>query len=154
MAEEQGKDMREEDKKGIVFNIYGGSNQILPNATKGEQIFYGDQFAREALRKDSEAERMLTDEERRLAVFVEKEESLRNYVAQLAVCKTAGDVGEIVALMCENEPRLTEERIVKAKFIETLIPLIPGVEQGRSIDNLRIQIDKAWQGHKRALKRI
>lgn len=154
MAEEQGKDMREDDKKGIVFNIYGGSNQILPNATKGEQIFYGDQFAREALRKGSEAERMLTDEERRLAVFVEKEESLRNYVAQLAVCKTAGDVGEIVALMCENEPRLTEERIVKAKFIETLIPLIPGVEQGRSIDNLRIQIDKAWQGHKRALKRI
>ena len=70
MAEEQGKDMREDDKKGIVFNIYGGSNQILPNATKGEQIFYGDQFAREALRKGSEAERMLTDEERRLAVFV------------------------------------------------------------------------------------
>lgn len=152
MTEEQENKMAGEDSKGIVFNIYGGSNQILPNATKAEQIFYGDQFAREALRKGAAGQRPLTDDERRLAVFVEKEESLRNYVAQLAVCKTAADVGEVVALMCENEPRLNEERIAKGKFIETLIPLISGVEQGRSVDNLRIQIDKAWKGLKRTLK--
>ena len=29
----------------VTFNIYGGNNQILPNATKAEQNFYGDQFA-------------------------------------------------------------------------------------------------------------
>jgi len=44
------------------------------------------------------------------------------------------------------------ERIAKGKFIETLIPLIPGVVQGRSVDNLRIQIDKAWKTLKRTLK--
>ena len=142
----------EEDKNNITFNIYGGSNQILPNATKAEQNFYGDQFAKEALRKGAAAESPLTDEERRLAVYVEKEESLRNYVAQLAVCKTAADVGEVVALMCENEPHLFEERVAKAKFIQTLLPLIPGVEQGRGIDNLRIQIDKALQERKRLLR--
>ena len=27
----------EEDKNNITFNIYGGNNQILPNATKAER---------------------------------------------------------------------------------------------------------------------
>ena len=153
MTEDQGKKMPEDNQKGIVFNIYGGSNQILPNATKAEQIFYGDQFAKEALRAKQPAVTPLTDDERRLAVYIEKEESLRNYIAQLSVCKTAADVGEVVALMCENEPNLTEERIAKSKFIETLLPLIPGVEKGKGIDNLRIQINNAWQEHKRALRR-
>ena len=142
----------EEEKNGITFNIYGGSNQILPNATKAEQHFYGDQFAKEALRKGVAPEPPLTDDERRLLVFVEKEESLRNYVACLAVCKTAAEVGEVVAMMCENEPRLTAERIVKKEFIEKLIPFINGVESGRGIDNLRSQINTAWSERKRNLK--
>lgn len=142
----------EEDKNGITFNIYGGSNQILPNATKAEQHFYGDQFAKEALRKGIATEPPLTDDERRLLVFIEKEESLRNYVAQLAVCKTAAEVGQVVALMCEHEPLLDEARIVKAEFIEKLIPLIPGVETGRGLDNLRTYINKAWAERKRAIR--
>ena len=153
MAEDQEKKMTEEAKQGITFNIHGGNNQILPNATEAKQIFYGDQFAREALRAKQPGVAPLTDDERRLLVFIENEESLRNYVAQLKVCKTAADVAEVVALMCENEPNITEERIVKAKFIETLLPLIPGVEQGRGVENLRVQINKVWSEHKRALKR-
>ena len=145
--------MMEEDKNGITFNIYGGSNQILPNATKAEQHFYGDQFAKEALRKGEHEVPSLTDDERRLLVYIEKEESLRNYVAQLAVCKTAADVGQVVAMMCENESHLDEVRIAKENFIETLIPFITGVEKGKGIDNLRIQIDKAWQERKRTLKK-
>lgn len=143
----------EEDKNSITFNIYGGSNQILPNATKAEQHFYGDQFAKEALRKGAAPEPPLIAEERRLLMFVDKEESLRNYVAQLAVCKTAADVGQVVAMMCENESHLDEVRIAKENFIETLIPFITGVEKGKGVDNLRIQIDKAWQERKRILKK-
>ena len=142
----------EEEKNVITFNIYGGSNQILPNATKAEQHFYGDQFAKEALRKGAPSESPLTDDERRLLVYVEKEESLRNYLAHLAACKTAADVGKVVALMCENEPHLDEVRIAKTEFIETLLPFITGVEKGKGIDNLRIQIDKAWQDRKHALR--
>lgn len=143
----------EEDNIGITFNIYGGSNQILPNATKAEQHFYGDQFAKEALRKGQPQPAPLTDDERRLLLFVEKEESLRNYVASLAACKTAADVGKVVAIMCENEPYLNETRIAKQNFIEALQPLIPGVVKGTGVDNLRIQIDKAWQERKRTLKK-
>jgi hypothetical protein len=142
----------EEDKNNITFNIYGGSNQILPNATKAEQHFYGDQFAKEALRKGAAAEPALTDDERRLLMFVDKEESLRNYVASLSACKSAADVGKVVAMMCENEPHITEERIAKEEFIKTLLPFIDGVERGRGIDNLRIQINKVWAERKRTLK--
>lgn len=142
----------EEDKNNITFNIYGGNNQILPNATKAEQHFYGDQFAKEALRKGVAAEPALTADERRLLMFIENEESLRNYVASLSACKTAADVGKVVAMMCENESNITEERIAKEEFIKTLLPFIVGVERGRGIDNLRIQINKVWAERKRTLR--
>ena len=142
----------EEDKNNITFNIYGGSNQILPNATKAEQHFYGDQFAKEALRNGTPGVEPLTDDERRLLVYIEKEESLRNYEAQLAVCENAADVGKVVAMMCENEPLLDEQRIVKEEFIKTLLPFINGVEKGRGIDNLRVQINNAWSERKRTLR--
>ena len=141
-----------EEKSNIIFNISGGNNQILPNATKAEQHFYGDQFAKEALRNGATAEPPLTDDERRLAMFVETEESLRNYVASLKACKTAAEVGQVVAVMCENEPHLFESRVAKADFIEKLIPFLTNVEKGKGIDNLRIQIDNAIQERKRALR--
>lgn len=145
--------MMEEGNKGFTINIHGGNNQILPNATEAKQIFIGDQFAQDALRKIASQDKPLTDDERRLAVFIDKEESLRNYIAQLSVCKTAAEVGEVVALMCENESHLDENRIVMAKFIETLQPLIPGVEKGLGIYNLRVQINKAWAERKQAIRR-
>lgn len=142
----------EEEKNSITFNIYGGSNQILPNATKAEQHFYGDQFAKEALRKGVAAEPPLTADERRLLMYIEKEESMRNYVASLAACETAADVGRVVVFMSENEPRLTEELIVKEEFIEKLLPFIHSVEKGRGIANLRTQINNALAEHKRIHK--
>ena len=138
-----------EEKTNIIFIISGGNNQILPNATKAEQHFYGDQFAKEALRNGATAEQPLTDDERRLAMFVETEESLRNYVASLKACKTAAEVGRVVVIMSENEPRLTEERIVKEDFIEKLVPFITNVQNGRGIANLRVQINNALAEHKR-----
>lgn len=142
----------EEEKNNITFNIYGGNNQILPNATKGEQHFYGDKFAKEALKNGEAGEKPLTDDERRLMLYVENEESLRNYVASLAACKTAADVGRVVVIMYQNEPKLTEERIVKEEFIKTLLPFIDGVDKGKGIDNLRVQINNALLEHKRILR--
>ncbi|MBR6370591.1 MAG: hypothetical protein IKS24_05885, partial [Bacteroidaceae bacterium] len=78
-----------EDKNNIIFNISGGNNQILPNATEANQYFYGDQFAKEALRNGAPGVEPLTDDERRLDMYVENEERLRNYVASLKACKSA-----------------------------------------------------------------
>ena len=41
--------MDSETHFSIVFNIYGGSNQILPNATSATQNYYGDRAEPEAL---------------------------------------------------------------------------------------------------------
>ena len=54
----------------VTFNIYGGNNQILPNATKAEQNFYGDQFAEKTLAKDGEAPQPLTEEEQALSIYL------------------------------------------------------------------------------------
>ena len=142
----------EEDKSTIVFNISGGNNQILPNATHAEQHFYGDQFAKEALRKGAAGMAPLTDDERRLLLYVEEEDSVRNYVAALRACKTAAEVGKVVAIMCENEPHLFADRVAKQEFIETLLPFLTGVAKGKGIDNLRIQIFNGCQARQRDLR--
>ena len=41
--------MDSETHFSIVFNIYGGSNQILPNATSATQNYYGDEAELENL---------------------------------------------------------------------------------------------------------
>ena len=141
-----------EEKNSIIFNISGGNNQILPNATKAEQHFYGDQFAKEALRKGSPEVLPLTDEERRLAMYVANEDLVRSYVANIKACQTAAEVGQVVATMCENEPRIDETRIVTKAFIEILVPFMTGVESGKGIDNIRTYINNAWAARKRAIR--
>lgn len=141
-----------EEKNNIIFNISGGNNQILPNATEANQYFYGDQFAKEALRKGSPVVLPLTDEERRLAMYVVNEDLVRSYVASLKACRTAAEVGQVVATMCENEPRIDEARIVTKAFIEILIPFMTGVDSGKGIDNIRNAINNAWAERKRALR--
>jgi hypothetical protein len=54
--------------------------------------------------------------------------------------------------MCENEPRIDEERIVTKAFIETLLPFMTGVESGKGIDNIRTYINSAWAARKRTLR--
>ena len=42
-----------DDKSSIVFNINGGNNQILPNATQATQNFYGDKYIEEMAKKEN-----------------------------------------------------------------------------------------------------
>ena len=135
----------------VQINIYGGSNQILPKATKAEQHFYGDQFA-EWMLKPSDSEPTLSEDARRLSIYINKVEDLRGYLALLAACTTAKEIGEVVAIMAEKEPRLTKAEICKARFIGLLPPVAPKVTEGIKVDNLRIHIDNAVEAHKRARK--
>ena len=94
----------------------------------------------------------LTDEERRLAMYVANEDLVRSYVANIKACQTAAEVGQVVATMCENEPRIDETRIVTKAFIEILVPFMTGVETGKGIDNIRYAINNAWAERKRTLR--
>ena len=62
-------------------------------------------------------------------------------------------MGEAVAEMCVNEPKLDGELIVKEKFIRLLQPFLIKVEKGKGIDNLRVNINNAWLSRKRQLKK-
>ena len=77
----------------IHINIYGGNNQILPNATKAEQHFY---FTAEEVRPTNRPLQPHTwnpDDEKRFSLYIDKKEELSAYIATLAACKTAREVG-------------------------------------------------------------
>ena len=54
----------------LIFNIYGGYNLILPEATNASQNFYGDSVAEKAISQGN-VEIPLTPEEQRLSIYTE-----------------------------------------------------------------------------------
>ena len=159
--------MNDNGASNCTFHIYGGNNQILPNATEAVQNFYGDEFAEKILSKggshadssdlQSNAEQPissapLTEDEQHLAIYINKVESLRGYITLLRSCKTARDLGEVVATMRQQESSLTDELIVKQSFISLLLPFVPKWEKGQTIDNIRVAINNAWSAHRKAIR--
>ncbi len=144
--------MEENSKSNVTFNIYGGNNQILPNATEAVQNFYGDQFADKMLHPEGTPADALTEDEQHLAIYINKVESLRSYISLLTTCKSAKEVGEVVATMCQNEEAIDEVLIVKADFIKLLLPFLTKVRNGKGIDNLRTYINSAWDARKKAIR--
>lgn len=144
--------MEENSKSNVTFNISGGTIQIAPNATMQQQIFYGDQFAEKMLHPEGKTTDALTEDEQRLAIYINKVESLRGYISLLTACKSAKEVGEVVATMCQNEEAIDAELIVKKDFINLLLPYLTNVKTGKGVDNLRIYINNAWDERKKALR--
>lgn len=64
--------MEENSKSNVTFNIYGGNNQILPNATEAVQNFYGDQFADQKLHSEGESTDSTNEDEQRLAIYIKR----------------------------------------------------------------------------------
>ena len=76
--------MDSETHFSIVFNIYGGSNQILPNATSATQNYYGDEAELEKDDVSMDKEPALSPEAMRLFSYINKVEDLRIYLVQIA----------------------------------------------------------------------
>ena len=74
----------------IIFNISGGNNQILPNATEAVQHFYGDQYAEKILQKETPSEPINPALEK-LALYINKE-FLPTYIAQIGACESATEL--------------------------------------------------------------
>ena len=89
--------MEDTNKANIVFNISGGNNQILPNATKAEQNFYGDKYIEEMMKaKTKSQEPVLSPETTRLSLYINNVEALAEYVAKLAACTNAKELAQVV----------------------------------------------------------
>ena len=140
--------MEEKERPVININIHGGNNQILPVATKAGQHFHFSGSADAAGREVAAGPWTVVDEAR-LSVYVSDREKPRVYIAVLAACTTAGEVGEAVVGMCVDEPRVSQDLIVKEVFISALLPFLVKVVRGKGIDNLRHSINEAWTAYKR-----
>ena len=81
--------MDNETHFSIVFNIYGGSNQILSHVTPPQQNCYGDieELEKDDVSKDKEL--ALSPEAMRLFSYINKVEDLRIYLVQIAECTNA-----------------------------------------------------------------
>ena len=130
--------MEDNQKASIIFQISGGNNQILPNATKAEQNFYGDKYIEEVLKpKDETEEAQLSPEATRLSL----------YVAKLSVCSTAKDIALVVMDMVNDQDvKVDQYNMVKQEFIQVLQPLAPKVTC--KVDNIRKYINEAWYSRK------
>ena len=136
--------MEDNQKANIVFNISGGNNQILPNATKAEQNFYGDKYIEEKLRSKTDNPGPRIDPEAaRPSLYINNVEALAEYVAKLSACTNAKELAQVVMDMVKDtDVRVDQDSMVKQEFIEVLQPLAPQVTTG--INNIRKYINEAW----------
>ena len=136
--------MEDNQKANIVFNISGGNNQILPNATKAEQNFYGDKYIEEKLRSKTDNPGPGIDPEAaRLSLYINNVEALAEYIAKLSACTNAKELAQVVMDMVKDtDVRVDQDNMVKQEFIEVLQPLAPQVTTG--ISNIRKYINEAW----------
>ena len=136
--------MDSETHFSIVFNIYGGSNQILPNATSATQNYYADEAEPEEDDVNKDEEPILSPEATHLFSYINKVEDLRVYLAQIAECTNAVELARVIVNMAEREPRITPEEMVKERFISLFFPLTPLFVSGKTVSNIRARINNAW----------
>lgn len=125
----------------VTININGGNNQILPNATEAVQNFYGDQFAEKKLSNTADGIESCPEADK-LSLYINKV-NLPGYISQIGECQTATEFAKVVLSIFEQESKLTEEEIVKERFIRLLLPFATKLAKGRTIDNLRARINDA-----------
>lgn len=130
----------------VKISIHDSIVQVLPNATKAVQNFYGDQFAEQIFSKREVAEDSLSEadspEAKKLALYIGKE-SFTAFLDQIRDCNNATDLALVVVSMLDQETKLTEEIVVRSSFIQLLLPFATNITSGRSVNNIRARINDA-----------
>lgn len=135
-----------DDKASIVFNINGGNNQILPNATQATQNFYGDKYMEEMAKKGN-ADEAPEITKSPLAHYINNVERLTYYIGKLSSCDDTRALAQVVIEMHgDPEVIIDKEEMVKERFISTLLPHAPKVTT--SISNIRQRINDEYDRQK------
>lgn len=129
----------------VIININGGNNQIQPNATGGEQNFYGTEFA-PAKMQDSMAEEVEDEDEAvriargTLCIYYSDEAELNDIIRRITDCRNASDLANLVVNDMQKHTILTSERMVSKDFIGALQQFVT-FKSGASTGNIRTQIN-------------
>lgn len=130
----------------VKISIHDSIVQVLPNATKAVQNFYGDQFAKQILSKQEAAEdhspEVASPEPKNLALYISKDR-IPAFLAQIRDCNNATELALVVVSMLDQETKLTEEIVVRSSFIQLLLPFATNITSGRSVNNIRARINDA-----------
>ena len=100
----------------ITITIHGGNNQILPNATEAIQNFYVGEYCGETSIEEGDGRSGLMPETIRFRAYINKEEDLERYLAQIVECRTVTELAQVILVMQENELKITPEEMVKERF--------------------------------------
>lgn len=137
------------DKPEIEIKIFGGTNMIVPAATTAVQNFYGDQFAEVALRpENTEGIESLSDTECLLFPYVQDVKKVREYVHLIGKCTSAHDLAGVVGIML-GETGVDKDTVVKAAFIQVLLPFASQLTSGAKVDNVRQHINNMLMGRRK-----
>lgn len=135
-----------DDKASIVFNISGGNNQILPNATQATQNFYGDKYMEEMVKKGN-ADEAPEITKSSLAHYINNVKRLTYYIGKLSSCEDARSLAQVVIEMLEDpEVAIDNDEMVKERFIKKLLPHAPKVTTTTS--NIRQRINDEYDRQK------
>lgn len=137
----------------ITINIHGGTTQILPNATRAIQQFYGvgsPDSGNSVVPMDMEE--LLTEEESRLALYIADKETREGYLRRLGACISVTELAMLVVEMAlDVNTKVDKERMVQEQFLSVLLPLAPRITGGTSISNIRQRVNDAWAKRKRTI---
>lgn len=130
----------------VKISIHDSIVQVLPNATKAVQNFYGDQFAKQILSKQEAAEdhspEVASPEPKNLALYISKDR-IPGFLAQIRDSRNATELAKVVVSMLDQDSKLTEETVVKEIFIQLLLPFATNFTSGKSVNNVRARINDA-----------
>ena len=125
----------------ITITIHGGNNQILPNATEAIQNFYVGEYCGETSLEEGDGRSGLMPETIRFRAYINKEEDLERYLAQIVECRTVTELAQVILVM--------QEEMVKERFIRLFLPITPRITKGKSVSNIRARINDAWSSRLR-----
>jgi len=151
-------------KTDMIINIYGGNNLIVSGESPAIQDVYGDMVDEFADRlKDSEEMKDVKQDIKkksaedlpgpvygnfRASYYMPDVEVLSSYKVLLAECTTAHELALVVEKMLadENCKHVNKHTVVKAVFIQTLLPFAEQLVSGTTVSNIRAQINNMLTG--------
>lgn len=130
------------EKTSVTINVYGGNNQVFPNATEAVQHIYVGVQSDDIPSVSASAAGLDTfaAEKSRLLAYIGDRQKLESYIIALGECADASELAQLTVSI-SRDCGIDKSVIVKSKFIRLLLPFAHRVTHGKSVDNVRARIN-------------